>query len=286
MNKSSSILTPAATLSPPELTTLLNHAYTDYYVPIHLNTPQFRQMCYEESIDLQKSVVAQVNGKAVGVAFLSKRGTQGWLSGVGVVPEWRKKGIGAQILQRIQAIAKTAGIQKLWLEVLAQNTAGEGLYKRTGFEHARDLLVLSLDAGYMDLAKRSSHVSITSPETLLTFYTAFHDVRVPWQRSYRTLQNKLDALQGLGYWDKDRLLGYVLYEPRQPNYAILDLAIDPTAHNRLDIAETLLIAVHAPRTDIGSYVINFPVDDPLSSAFLNLKYRIWQRQHEMVWQIE
>ena len=150
----------------------------------------------------------------------------------------------------------------------------------------RDLLVMSLDAEQIPLTERHPNVGIAPVQTLLTFYTAFHDVRVPWQRSLRSLRSRASMLRGLGYWAGNCLLGYILYESREDNFAIYDLAVKPDVPQRVEIAQHLLVALHAARTDMGSYIINFPAEDPLASAFLNLPYRIWQRQHEMAWHVE
>ncbi len=276
-------LVSAATVPGARLIALLNDAYADYFVPIHLGLVQFRKMCRQEDIDLKKSVVAMADGALAGLALLSVREAEGWISGVGVRRAWRRQGIAAKILAYIQEVAKASGLQKLWLEVLTQNEAGLALYKRMGFRWQRDLLVLSLEAGQIALAERPCNVSAVTARTALGFYAAFHEVRAPWQRTLRSLQHHARDLRGLGYWAGQDLAGYLLYEPNDSNYAIYDLAVHPDAARRVEIAESLLVALHAHRTDLGSHIINVPVEDPLAPAFLNLDYRTWQRQRELVW---
>lgn len=279
-------LIPAATLPRNELADLINRAYADYYIAVHMTPQRLAEMCAEETIDLQKSVVALRGQVPAGLAFLSIRGAQGWISGVGVRPEWRRQGIAHHMIRHLQATARADGLQSLWLEVLTQNTAGATLYRRLGFEWVRELLVLSAEAQQLAAGAYPPQVNYTSPATLLESYAAFHDVRAPWQRDLPSLRGCLETLHGLGYWEDRRLVGYVLYQIGETDYTLYDLAVAPAHPQRLAVAESLLMALHAARTDLGSYIINVPADDPLASAFLSLNYRIWHRQHEMRWQVK
>ncbi len=283
------IITPdlvlAADLSPSELTTLLNAVYADYYLPVHMDRAQFREMCAYEGIDLTQSFVAFVDGHPVGIALLSVRESEGWLSGVGVLPEFRRRGIARAVIRHIQGLAATVGLQRVWLEMLSQNDPGAALYQRLGFVKARDLLVLNAEAGRFEPSAAPANIQPITPDQWLTHYHAFHDVRIPWQRSRRSLQNRAAQLRGLGYWEDARLCGYLLYERHSDAHALYDLAVDPAHPRRLDVAKALLLALHTYRSDLSSYIINVPANDPLLPAFTELQYRIWQQQHEMFWMV-
>lgn len=277
---------PAAALLPDDLVTLINQAYADYYVPVSMTAQRLAEMCREEAIDLQRSVVTLTGHTPIGLAFLSVRGDQGWISGVGVRPEWRRQGLAQQMIRNIQAEAREGGLQTLWLEVLTQNTAGAALYPRLGFEWVRDLLVMASEAQPLAAGAYPPQVTYTSPGALLEYYAAFHDIRAPWQRSRPSLAICRDTLHGLGYWEDRRLVGYVLYQMGENDYTLYDLAVAPAHPQRVAVAQSLLLALHAARPDLGSYIINVPADDPLAPAFFNLKYRVWHRQHEMRWQVK
>jgi len=275
----------AAALPYARLTVLINQAFIDYFLPIFMGEVQFKQMCVEEDIDLHKSVVALVDETPVGIALFSQRDTRGWISGVGVLPYWRRRGIGQRIMLHVQTIAQTAHLESLTLEVLAQNEAATALYKHLGFEWHRDLLVLTLDTSDLTPAPLPPGITAEPAVTLLPAFEAFHDVPAPWQRDRRTLELRLTALHGLTFREAGRLIGYVLYLPLTHQQAIYDLAVDPAAPHRLPVARALLLALHQLRPDIGGYIINVPAADPLLPAFTGLHYRIWHRQYELVWQV-
>jgi hypothetical protein len=54
----------------------------------------------------------------------------------------------------------------------------------------------------------------------------------------------------------------------------------------VEAARRLLMAVHCLRPGVGGYFVNLPAETELLDAFLQVGYRIWQRQREMVWQVQ
>lgn len=278
-------LVSAAALSHDRLAIFLNQAYANYYLPIWLDAEQFERMCSTEDIDLRKSVVALVDDMPVGIALLSLRGDAGWVSGVGVLAPWRRQGIARRLMEHIQATARAARLHILRLEVLAQNEAGLALYQQLGFAWERDLLVLTLEPGTFDPLPLPTGVAPASSGVALASYAAFHDVRAPWQRQLASLQRRQADFRALACWDGVRLLGYVLYHVQHGNHVVMDLGVDPEYPHRLRVARTLLTAMHSARPDLGGYIINIPADDPLLSAFTGFRYRIWQRQHELIWRV-
>jgi ribosomal protein S18 acetylase RimI-like enzyme len=149
-----------------------------------------------------------------------------------------------QLLRHIQATAQTGGLQTLWLEVLTQNTAGRrftAAWDLSGcgicwVEHRRGTI------GLWRLSLKST-IPLPYPVRILQH---FHDVRAPWQRDLPSLRGCLETLHGLGYWEARRLVGYVLYQMGETDYAIYDLAVAPTHPQRIAVAQALLMALHAP----------------------------------------
>ena len=258
----------------------------NYYLPVWIDAAQFARMCVVEDIDLRKSVVALNEDTPVGIALLSLRGDTGWLSGVGVLASWRRQGIARRLIEYLQATAQAEALRTLRLEVLAQNEGGLALYQQLDFRWERDLLVLTLEPGTFEPLPLPPGIAPASPSVILASYTDFHDTRMPWQRQLPSFLHRQDELRGLALWEASRMVGYVLYQLQQGNHVVVDLAVDPAHSHRPQAARTLLTAMHSARPDMGGSTINLPTDDPLLPAFTGLHYRIWQRQHELVWEVE
>ena len=110
-------------------------------------------------------LLAEVDGKIVADATLHRR-THGWLRHVGeirfvVEPAYRRKGLGAHLIEELVLYAIDQGLEKLVAEVLADEVAAERALERFGFKRMgaipglvkdhtgnyRDLHILVLDLG-------------------------------------------------------------------------------------------------------------------------------------------
>ncbi|MDF1512478.1 MAG: GNAT family N-acetyltransferase, partial [Anaerolineae bacterium] len=224
------------------------------------------------------------NDMPVGITLFSRRDTQGWISGLGVLPLWRRKGIAIRILHQVQSTAICEKLDFLRLEVLAQNTGGIALYRQLGFRWERDLLVLTLEGGRLSPSPPLG-VESSDPDSLLKAYRHLHNVRSPWQRDLPSLKHRKHNLLGWGVWEHGTLVAYLLAQIRSGHFSIADLAVDPDHPYQLQLARSLLLAMHSERPDMGSHILNIPAESPLLSAFTGLRYRIWHRQHEMIWHV-
>ncbi len=69
----------------------------------------------------------------VGFAIWRDLTSEAELLSIGVLPNVRKRALGAALLGAVRAAARKAGAKKLFLEVDAGNTAALALYQRNGF---------------------------------------------------------------------------------------------------------------------------------------------------------
>jgi ribosomal protein S18 acetylase RimI-like enzyme len=281
-------LVSAAQLSTDKLVTLINQAYSDYFLFISLDQEKFVRMCFEEDINLAISVVALVENRPLGIALLAQRGLRGWISAVGVVPLWRRQGIARKMLKYLQIQAREKNLTSLTLEVLIQNHRATTLYESLGFVWQRDLFILSGEplaeaSNYAPSPSLSEDIRYSNCLELLQFYHKFHEIRTPWQRDLPTLRRRAPSFKGLSIWEQGQLIGYLLYKPQAKHHVIYDLAVCPAHPDRIHIAKALLHASHSYHPEMGGYVINFPAEDPLLPAFTRSYYHVWQQQYEMIW---
>ncbi len=278
-------LIPASEFSYERLALLISHVYVDYFLPIWLDAEKFVDMCRVVYVELAQSVVAVVAEEPVGLALCARRGERGWLSGVGVLSIFRRRGIAGRMLRYLQDRARGLQVETLTLEVLAQNQAGLDLYRQLGFIRQRELLVLTRAELVDSAIVKSPEITSAAPAQLLSHYAAWHETPAAWQRARRTLSQRGTALAGLAYREGEELAGYLLYQAQRRYQAIYDLAVAPGHVRRLEIGRALLRAMHYRRPDTGCYIVNLPVEDALCPAFQQMGYRIWQRQYELTWKV-
>ena len=74
------------------------------------------------------------SGQVVGYAGVLVMADEGYITNVAVVPEYRRRGIGAQIIEVFMNFARANRLAFLTLEVRPSNAAAIALYQGFGFE--------------------------------------------------------------------------------------------------------------------------------------------------------
>ncbi len=88
-----------------------------------------RQISDRETVVL----VARDSGRLVGFAIMSFGDEEGHLSLLAVLPSYRRRGLGRQMIQWLAKSASTAGLLRMHLEVRAANRTAAAFYQSLGF---------------------------------------------------------------------------------------------------------------------------------------------------------
>lgn len=99
-----------------------------YSVPWGEST--FRSLIMRTDTDL---LCAESKGQVVGYAICWFVVDQGELGNVAVGKEWRRMGIGAQLVRAVLERAARRGAREVFLEVRKSNAEAQRLYRRLGF---------------------------------------------------------------------------------------------------------------------------------------------------------
>lgn len=259
-------LSPASQLSTAERAALFTAAYEGYLLPFAVDEPTLVFMEHAFDIDPDASLVASVEGDLVGLANLGLRGADAWVGGVGVVPAQRGTGLGEALMQSLIAQAEKRGVERLWLEVIVENTAAVRLYEKLAFAHIRDVEVWSLDA---QVAPSNYLPPPGALEEAHAWVRAHRQGREPWQRADGTVARlaELDPPpQGLLVEN-----GAAVVRSSAGRVNLVQLAGD---------ARAVLEAVQAGGEPVS--LLNLPTDDPAAAAFRELGGAVVVRQHEML----
>ena len=211
-------------------------------------------------IDVDASRVASRDGALVGLANLGIRYEDGWIGGVGVVPEARRSGIGEALMDAVHEEARSRALRRVWLEVIFENTGAFALYEKLGYRTVRDVEVWSLP---LSVSERSETEDVSADEA----HARIRELgasREPWQRADGTVAHH-DDVQGLL-----TPTGAAIYRRSGEHVQLLQLAGD---------TEPLLRTL---RTLGPVSVLNLPVDDPAADVLRELGGAIAVRQHEML----
>ena len=79
-------------------------------------------------------IVARAGERLVGFAGIWLMVDEAHVTTFGVHPDWRRQGIGRQLLLNLVELARTIGARRMTLEVRASNESAQALYRAYGFE--------------------------------------------------------------------------------------------------------------------------------------------------------
>jgi [ribosomal protein S18]-alanine N-acetyltransferase len=85
---------------------------------------------------LARYLVARAGDRVVGFAGLWTMVDDAHITTFGVHPDWRRQGIGRQLLLNLVEVAIAIGARRMTLEVRPSNEAAQALYRGFGFEVA------------------------------------------------------------------------------------------------------------------------------------------------------
>jgi ribosomal protein S18 acetylase RimI-like enzyme len=265
-------LTRASELPQHALVELFNAGYSDYLLPTRLTTAAFAEHVAANDIDLECSRVV-LDDQPAALALIAHRDGAGWVGGMATVPEYRRRGLGADALTAGLAALADRGASVAWLEVIDQNRRAVALYEKLGFEVVRDLVVWSLSPRPAD----STASRAVDASTAHAWIRANRQDREPWQRadeSVAAIGARGATLRGLVVDRDGQAAATALLRDGD---ALAVEALQVVATDEQAAAELMLAAAGAHELRFR----NVPDGAPASLALERLGARRIATQHEM-----
>ncbi len=121
-------------------------AFSDYEVDMRMSREQFRQRLTRDGVRLDLTAAAFDGERMIGFCMNGFGEWQGkttaYDGGTAVIPEYRGRGVGKEMLTFVERKLKEAGAFQYLLEVLTSNVPAATLYRKLGFINTRTLAVL------------------------------------------------------------------------------------------------------------------------------------------------
>ena len=114
--------------------------FADYMVPVHSSRTFFVDFLKSVGGDLGNVLVAIDEGRIVGYVNPVHDRREGWIGGIGVMPGYRGKGIGTELMSVAEELLRRRGVIDVYLEVIEGNHRAQKLYERLGYRPRRKLL--------------------------------------------------------------------------------------------------------------------------------------------------
>jgi ribosomal protein S18 acetylase RimI-like enzyme len=244
-----------------EMVALHNRGFEGYFVEINMTVEQFVTRMGTEGLSPRLSVVALWDGQPVGFVMSGTRqiGDQlvAWNGGTGVIPEFRKQGIGEEMMRHTIDLYIQEGVNLAILEAISQNEPAIGLYKKLGYEITDTLLLVHREGAYdaepflQGGEERFEVKQVTSEQVrVLPFYNAV----AAWQCQWESIKNGGEVLFA---YEGGQVVGYAMLRrtfdkdgnPWVTN--LFHLGVDPQHGDGDAIRRRLLSAVY------GDYSANY-----------------------------
>lgn len=121
-----------------EMTEIWNCCWRGYYYDMSYTPEHMRFWLDLSQVSLQHSMAIFVEAQIAGFALLSLDGTDGWIAGACIDPNYRRKGLFTALMRIELDVARRVGLKHVYLEVLEQNQAHK-VYQSVGFARTRQL---------------------------------------------------------------------------------------------------------------------------------------------------
>ena len=131
---------PATDFSLREISGLFTLGFEGSLVPVRMTPEALSQVIRRDSLDLAASRVFVREDRPVAFILMCTRGWTRRVSGMGVVAEYRRRGLGRRLMEAVIANCSDQGIHRILLEVVERNADAVQLYRDLGFRERRRLV--------------------------------------------------------------------------------------------------------------------------------------------------
>ncbi|MDR4997720.1 GNAT family N-acetyltransferase [Brevibacillus parabrevis] len=239
-----------------EVTKAWNRGFEGYFVSIVMTEEMLVQRLGNEGYVMGLSVVAFDGEEPIGLVASGLRTIGGkkvaWNGGTGVATEYRRQGVGRQLIDATLELYKEAGVQVAILEAMSQNSKAIALYEQKGYEVVDRLLFWQRIGPLPEHAFGAStkpeyriRPIVTQEVTALPFY----DGDVAWQNQWQSLRDAQAVMveDGAG-----QAVGYALYKSmvneagQVSNIVLRQCVAQPGHSDARNILSAALARVYAP----------------------------------------
>jgi len=254
-----------------------NGGYRGYAVHTVLDAATFDFMVDVNDIVLDRSLIAFEGEQLAGMAMVALRGHRSWIGGMGVLPEFRGRGYGAELMRAAIARATSAGARVMNLEVLVDNAPARRIYEALGFRPVRGLVVWLAEPDAATTPAASASLAPIPLERALAMIASWVHDPAPWQRAPETIAHLPAPPSALGLEHAGTLIGAVVYRALPERASILALG---AAGGSAPALQALVDGVRVLHP-VPVRFLNLPVGDPAEAVFERLGARVEARQTEM-----
>lgn len=203
--------------------------FGDYAVRLELTEAQLREMIRRRGYSPEASVGVFEGTRLVAFTL---NGTGTWSgesavydTGTAVIPEFRRRGLGRQMLDYAIPALRDRGFARYVLEVLESNSGAVSLYEQHGFTTSRRLLCFTLEPAAVPPRPAAQGITIRDVRDDWKTFSAFWDVQPSWQNSIESIGRSHALHRTIAAYSGTTCLGYAIVFPETRDLAQIAVAL-------------------------------------------------------------
>lgn len=222
-----------------------------------------------EGLSPSLSVVGFVDGESVGLVLTGIRIIDGkkvaWNGGTGVATEYRKQGVGREMMKALLDIYQQEGVDIAILEAFKQNEKAIALYQQVGYDVIDQLLFLQHSGPFAQNpfaceGEKTYRLKKGIPQDVR--HLAYYNSMAPWQTQWAGIRDG-ESVQVQD--EAGAVVGYALYKRgfddagKQISISLFQCAAAPDRNDADQIIKTALSHVFGPfDQECRRATFNFP----------------------------
>ncbi len=222
----------------------------------------FNDFVRRNDVDLSRAIFSFDGNQPIGTIVFAQRGDRAWLSLMGILPEYRRRGLGRTLFAAAVDAVRTSGASRIEFEVVQRNIAVQEMYKGFGFHAESELYVWARGP------RQGAANGLVSRQHAITAVKRIAHQPPCWQRESLAVSRTPSVLI-----ETDG--GYAFVRLRDERAYVLDAG----ARDAMS-ARNLVDALDA-RIPYDITLFNEPSDSALTAALRNAGWKIVERQFRM-----
>lgn len=261
-------LIPAAQFSIQELTDLYNQTRADYLVPMPMSVDRLAEYIRDFDVNLDCSCIARANDNQVlGLGMLGVRKNWAWVTRLGVIPNTRRSGTGAALMDYMLEKAEALNTEETHLEVIKNNKPAYRLFLKKGFSDIDVYLVLRRAPKAISEPLEGSIKWLEKNEAIKILKTYPH--HLTWINALASMSNTPDV-EGIQIQLPGGSTGWLVY--RRQKFFFSHLVMHTMQGDPVEVGTQLLLHLYSQNPRMDTYAENIHENDPHLPAFKALSY--------------
>lgn len=198
-----------------EIVATLNHAFSDYFVPINFTEQYVNERWKASGVDYKLSFGVFDENKLVGflIHAINFYGSTkvAYNASTGIIPKYRRQGLLIKLYDKAIPVLKENGIQKSTLECITKNERAIAAYQKVGFSIDRKYHLYKFDWKGLETELESEFKIVLSSNFDFSEFDHLQNYIPSIENQDHFLEKYKHNLTAISVFDKNESIAYLIF---------------------------------------------------------------------------